>query len=157
MLSDVKKQNVMRIWSYETLPTEKPVAGIFNMPSTFQFSWEMLFFEREIKNFLKLLEISCLQVRNSKLIIIIMLHILHSYMLVCVTTIVEVSFKIFFGVAVVLCWSLYPKKLLESLNFNFYLCKLGDLPGGGVEDHRMMFTGHLHLLQSYIQGIFYIC
>ena len=72
------------------------------MPSTFQFSWEMLFFEREIQNFLKLLEISCLQVRNSKLIII-MLHILHSYMLVCITTIVEVSFKIFFGVAVVLC------------------------------------------------------
>ena len=82
---------------------EIPVAGIFNMPSTFQFSWEMLFFEREIQNFLKLLEISCLQVRNSKLIIIIMLHILHSYMLVCITTIVEVSFKIFFGVAVVLC------------------------------------------------------
>ena len=115
------------------------------------------FFLKGKQNFLKLLEISCLQVRNSKLIIIIMLHILHSYMLVCVTTIVEVSFKIFFGVAVVLCWSLYPKKLLESLNFNFYLCKLGDLPGGGVEDHRMMFTGHLHLLQSYIQGIFYIC
>ena len=46
MLSDVKKQNVMRIWSYQTLPMEIPVAGIFNMPSTFQFSWEMLFFER---------------------------------------------------------------------------------------------------------------
>ena len=46
MLSDVKKQNVMRIWSYETLTMEKPVAGIFNMPSTFQFSWEMLSFER---------------------------------------------------------------------------------------------------------------
>ena len=73
------------------------------MSPTFQFSWGMLFFEREIQKFLKLLEISCLQVRNSKLIIIIMLHILHSYMLVCITTIVEVSFKIFFGVAVVLC------------------------------------------------------
>ena len=42
------------------------------------------------------------------------------------------------------------------MNFNFYVCKPGDLPGGEVEDHRMMFTGHLHLLQSYIQGIFYI-
>ena len=61
---------------------EKPVAGIFNMPSTFQFSWEMLFFEREIQKFLKLLEISCLQVTNSKLIIIIMLDILQSYMLI---------------------------------------------------------------------------
>ena len=46
MLSDVKKQNVMRIWSYETLPMEKLIAGIFNMSPTFQFSWEMLFFER---------------------------------------------------------------------------------------------------------------
>ena len=36
----------MRIWSYETLPTEKLIAGIFNMPSTFQFLWEMPFFER---------------------------------------------------------------------------------------------------------------
>ena len=53
MLSDVKKQKVMRIWSYETLPTEKPVAGIFNMPSTFQFLWEMLLFERGIQKFFK--------------------------------------------------------------------------------------------------------
>ena len=53
MLSNVKKQNVIRIWSYETLPTEKPVAGIFNMPSTFQFLWEMLFFERGIQKFFK--------------------------------------------------------------------------------------------------------
>ena len=111
MLSDVKKQNVMRIWSYQTLPMEIPVAGIFNMPSTFQFSWEMLFFEREIQKFLKLLEISCLQVRNSKLIIIIMLHILHSYMLVCITTIVEVSFKIF------LVWLLFFVDLCSQKSY----------------------------------------
>ena len=72
----------------------------------FNFHGKCFFLKGEIQKFLKLLEISCLQVRNSKLIIIIMLHIIHLYMLVCITTIVDVSFKIFFGVAVVLCWSL---------------------------------------------------
>ena len=69
----------------------------------FNFHGKCFFLKGEIQKFLKLLEISCLQVRNSKLIIIIMLHIIHLYMLVCITTIVDVSFKIFFGVAVVLC------------------------------------------------------
>ena len=32
----------------------------------------------------------------------------------------------------------------------------GNLQGGRVEDHRMMFTKHLYLMQSYIQAVLYI-
>ena len=32
----------------------------------------------------------------------------------------------------------------------------GKIQGGIVEDHRMMFTWHLYLLQSYIQAVLYI-
>ena len=48
----------------------------------FNFHGKCFFLKGEIQKFLRLLEISCLQVRNSKLIIIIMLDILQSYMLV---------------------------------------------------------------------------
>ena len=37
-----------------------------------------------------------------------------------------------------------------------FLCTIGTLQGGWVEDHRMMFTMHLHLPQLYIQSILYI-
>ena len=36
------------------------------------------------------------------------------------------------------------------------LCTQGTLQGGRVEDHRMMFTRHLHLPQSHIQAKLYI-
>ena len=50
----------------------------------------------------------------------------------CVPTIVEVSLKKFFFVI------------------------QGNLQGERVEDHRMMFTWHLYLMQSYIQAVLYI-
>ena len=37
-----------------------------------------------------------------------------------------------------------------------FLCTQGTLQGGRVEDHRMMFTRHLHLPQSHIQAKLYI-
>ena len=37
-----------------------------------------------------------------------------------------------------------------------FLCTQGTLQGGRVEDHRMMFTRHLHLPQSRIQAKLYI-
>ena len=37
-----------------------------------------------------------------------------------------------------------------------FLCTRDILQGGRVEDYRMMFTRHLHLLQSYIQAILYL-
>ena len=35
------------------------------------------------------------------------------------------------------------------------LCMQGTLQGGRVEDHTMMFIGHFHLPQSYVQAILY--
>ena len=49
----------------------------------------------------------------------------------CVPTIVEVPLKRFFFTQ-------------------------GNLQGGRVEDHRMMFTWHLYLVQSYIQAVLYL-
>ena len=37
-----------------------------------------------------------------------------------------------------------------------FLCTQGTLQGGRVEDHRIMFTRHLHLPQSYVQATLYI-
>ena len=51
----------------------------------------------------------------------------------CVPTIVEVSLKRFF----------------------FFLTQ-GNLQGGRVKEHRMMFTWHLYLLQLYIQAVLYL-
>ena len=40
---------------------------------------------------------------------------------------------------------------------NIFFFTPGSLQVGRVEDHRMMFTWHLYLLQSYIQAVLYIC
>ena len=37
-----------------------------------------------------------------------------------------------------------------------FLCTQGTLQGGRVEDHKLMFTWHLHPPQLYIQAILYI-
>ena len=51
----------------------------------------------------------------------LMLDILHSYMSVVHTYHSRgVLKKYFLDVTVVLCWSLWPKKLLKALNFSFY-------------------------------------
>ena len=67
----------------------------------------------------------------------------------CVPAIVEVSSKIFLGMAWV------AKKATKGTELQF-LCTQGTLLGGKVEDCRMMFTRHLHLVESYIQGVLYI-
>ena len=74
----------MRMWCYETLTMQKP-----------KFSWEMLFFESGDTEVFKA-DRSSLQVIKSKCAVSL-LHIS------CVPTIVEVSLKIFFVAAVVLC------------------------------------------------------
>ena len=48
------------------------------------------------------------------------------------------------------------KKATKGTELQF-LCTQGTLQGGREEDHRIMFTGHLHLPQLYIQAILYIC
>ena len=59
-------------------------------------------------------------------------------------------FKILFTLAVVICWSLLSEKGTEK-----FFCTQGTLQGGRIEDHRMMFTRHMHLPQWYIQAILY--
>ena len=74
------------------------------MSVMFTFSREMLFFESGDSEFFKTDILSCLQVMMSKLIII--LQCLTCFTQTCqlyVPAIVEVSSKIFFGMAVVLC------------------------------------------------------
>ena len=56
------------------------------------------------------------------------------------------------------CYSLLifvAKKVAKGSELQF-LCTQGTLQGGRLEDHRMMFTRHLHLTQSYVQAILYI-
>ena len=63
----------------------------------------------------------------------LMLEMLHSYMsVVCTYHCRDVFKKVFFFVT------------------------QGNLQGRRVEDHRMMFTWHLYLMQSCIQAVFYI-
>ena len=86
-----------------------------------------------MQKFLKLIEISCLQLIKGKLTIIPYCSTCFTHTCqLCVPTIVVVSLKIFFFTP-------------------------GSLQVGRVEDHRMMFTWHLYLLQSYIQAVLYIC
>ena len=63
--------------------------------------------------------------------ITLMLNMLHSYMSV---------------VRTYHCRGVSPRGFLTQ----------GNLQGGGLEDHRMMFTWHLNLLQSYIKAVLYL-
>ena len=85
-----------------------------------------------------------------------MLDMLHSNMsVVCTYHCRGVFHELFFGVAVVLCWSFQPKKAGKSTELKF-LCTQGTLQGGRVEDHKLMFTRQLHSPQLYNQAILYI-
>ena len=106
MLSNVTKKNMMRIWCYETV--EKPVAGSLSL--MFKCSWEMPFFESKDAEVFKA-DINKLFASNEKQTDhhTLMLDMLHSNMsVVCTYHCRCLSWKIFFGGAVVLCWSLLP-------------------------------------------------
>ena len=98
-----------------------------------KFSWEILFFESGDAEVFKadkskLFASNKRQIDNHTL----MLDMLHSYMsVVCTYHCRGVFKKVFFVTQ-------------------------GNLQGGRVEDHRMMFTWHLYLMQSYIQAVLYI-
>ena len=85
----------------------------------------------------------------------LMLDMLRSNMsVVCTCHCWDVFINIF------LVWLLFfvdlcSQKATKGTELSF-LCKQGTLPGGRVEDHRMMFPRHLHLPQLYIQAIPYI-
>ena len=96
-------------------------------------SWEILFFECGDTEVFKA-DRSKLFVSNKRKIDnhTLMLDMLHSYMSVLCTYHCRGVFKKVFFVT------------------------QGNLHGGRVEDHRMMFTWHLFLMQSYIQAVLYI-
>ena len=74
----------------------------------------------------------------------------------CVPTIVEVSFmKNIFWCGCCSLLIFVAKKAGKGTELQF-LCTQGTLQGGRVEDHRLMFTRHLHSPQLYIQAILYI-
>ena len=99
-----------------------------------KFSSEMLFFESGDTEVFKadrskLFASNKRQIDNHTL----MLDMLHSYMSVVCTY---------------HCRGVFKKV--------FFFVTQGNLQGGRVEDHRMMFTWHLYLMQSYIQAVLYI-
>ena len=74
----------------------------------------------------------------------------------CVPTIVKVSFmKNIFWCGCCSLLIFVAKKAGKGTELQF-LCTQGTLQGGRVEDHRLMFTRHLHSPQLYIQAILYI-
>ena len=93
-----------------------------------KFSWEMLFVESGDTEVFrsKLFASNKRQIDNYTL----MLDMLHSYMLVVCTYHYRGVFK-----------------------KGFFFSTQGNLQGGRVEDHRMMFTWHLYLMQPYIQAV----
>ena len=74
----------------------------------------------------------------------------------CVSNIVKVS--VMKNISWWGCCSLLifvAKKASKGTELQF-LCKQGTLQGERVEDHRLMFTRHLHQPQLYIQALLYI-
>ena len=127
------------------------------MSLMFKFSLERFFFEskdtgvfKDVRN--KLFASNEKQIDNH----VLMLDMLHSQCYtcqLCVPTIVEVSLKDLFGVDLLIFTTEKANKGAELQ----LLCTQGTLQGERVEDHRMMFTRHLHLLQSHVQAKLYIC
>ena len=86
----------MRIWCYEILTVEKPVAG--GLSSVFKCSWKMLFFKNGDTEIFKA-DRNKLLASNKRLIdnYTLVLHMLHSYMpVVCTHHCRGVFKKIFF-------------------------------------------------------------
>ena len=98
-----------------------------------KFSWEMLLFESGDTGVFKT-DRNKLFANNKRLIDnhTLILDMLHSYMsVVCTHHCRGVFKKVFFFTQ-------------------------GNLQGGRVKEHRMMFTWHLYLLQLYIQAVLYL-
>ena len=98
-----------------------------------KFSWEMLFFESGDTGVFKA-DRNKPFASNKRLIDnhTLILDMLHSYMsVVCTHHCRGVFKKVFFFTQ-------------------------GNLQGGRVKEHRMMFTWHLYLLQLYIQAVLYL-
>ena len=110
-----------------------------------------------IQKFLKLIEISWLQVMKRKLKNLLnCLTCFPQTCQWCVSTVVKVS--VMKNISWCGCCSFLifiAKKAGKGTELRF-LSTQGTLQGGRVEDHRLMFTRHLHSPQLYIQAILYI-
>ena len=106
---------------------------------------------------MKLIEISWLQVMKSKLKNLLnCLTCFPQTCQWCVSTVVKVS--VMRNISWCGCCSFLifiAKKAGKGTELQF-LSTQGTLQDGRVEDHRLMFTRHLHPPQLYIQAILYI-
>ena len=115
----------------------------------------MLFFERGDTEVFKaarnkLFASNEKQIDNHTLV----LDMLHTYMSVVYTYHWRSVFKnsIWYGCCSLLIF--VAKRAIKGTEVQV-LCMQGTLQGGRVEDHTMMFIGHFHLSQSYVQAILY--
>ena len=135
---------------------EKSVDGSLSL--MFKCLWEMLFFKSKDTEVFKA-DRDKLFASNEKQIDIhtLMLNMLHSNMSVTVmcTYYCGGVFKKIFWCGCCSVLIVVAKKATKGTELQF-LCAQGILQGERVEDHKMMFTRHLHLPQSYIQAILYI-
>ena len=110
-----------------------------------------------IQKFLKLIEISWLQVMKRKLNSLLnCLTCFPQTCQWCVSTVVKVS--VMKNISWCGCCSFLifiAKKAGKGTELQF-LSTQGTLQGGRVEDHRLMFTWQLHSPQLYIQAVLYI-
>ena len=117
----------------------------------------MLFFERGDTEVFKAAR-NKLFARNEKQIDnnTLVLDMLHTYMSVVYTYRYHCRgvFKNSFWYGCCSLLIFVAKKATKGTEIQF-LCTQGTLQGGRVEDHTMMFIGHFHLPQSYVQAILY--
>ena len=133
---------------------EKSVDGSLSL--MFKCSWELLFFTSKDTEVFKadrdkLFASNEKQIDNHTL----MLNMLHSNMSGMCTYYCRGVFKKIFWCGCCSVLIVVAKKATKGTELQF-LCAQGILQGERVEDHKMMFTRHLHLPQSYIQAILYI-
>ena len=132
----------MWIWCYETM--KKPVAGGLCL-SCLNAHGKYFSLKARIQKFLKLIEISWLQVMKRKLKNLLnCLTCFPPTCQWCVSTVVKVS--VMKNISWCGCCSFLifiAKKAGKDTELRF-LSKQGILQGGRVEDHRLMFTRHLY-------------
>ena len=84
----------------------------------------------------------------------LVLDMLHTYMSVVYTYHWRGVFKNSFWYGCCSLLIFVAKRAIKGTEVQV-LCMQGTLQGGRVEDHTMMFIGHFHLPQSYVQAILY--
>ena len=126
-----------------------------NMSLMFKFSQERLSFERGDTEVFKaarnkLFASNEKQIDNHTLV----LDMLHTYMSVVYTYHWRSVFKNSFWYGCCSLLIFVAKRAIKGTEVQV-LCMQDTLQGGRVEDHTMMFIGHFHLSQSYVQAILY--